>query len=199
MGAATEAITIRPTHNAIPRKVRISSRVKVAIDAMVMGGLSRPDAAKHAGIEDNTLYIALRKPEVLQYRSAQMEVMRTSESSRTFARIAKLADNADSEHVRLDASKHLGALDGISPVTKSESTINHKGLGPGLTIIMSQPEPVLVIDSQAHEVEYVSREKHLSAPVPHPSVRNAQLEAANLRGNQPADRLGGGEKRRKPR
>jgi hypothetical protein len=108
-------------------------------------------------------------------------------------------DSATSEHVQADMTKWIAGLEGISPVTKSESTINHKGLGPGLTIIMSQPEPVLVIDSQAHEVEYVSREKHLSAPVPHPSMRNAQLDAANLRGNPPADRAGGGEKRRKPR
>lgn len=182
MGAALETLTVQPHPNSKPRQVRISSRVKAAIEAMVEGSLSREDAAKHAGLTDNALYIAMRKPEVLAYRNDRMRVLRTSETARSIKRVADLAHSASSEAVKFDANKYLLATDPDTPITplnRSESTINHKGLGPGLQIIIAAPEPVTidgrVIGSQARELQYISREKDLAEPVPHPSWANAQM------------------------
>lgn len=184
-------VTVQPDNPAAkPRQVRISAKVKAAIEAMVHGGLKRCDAAKHAGLTDHSLYVAMTLPHVRAYRADQLQVIRESASARTIAKAEQLMDSATSEHVQADMTKWIAGLEGISPVTKSESTINHKGLGPGLTIIMSQPEPVLVIDSQAHEVEIPNEYRHLPEPVPHPTSRNAQI----LRGISSSPAKGRGEK-----
>jgi hypothetical protein len=95
--------------------------------------------------------------------------LRESAASRTIARAETLADGAESEHVRNDANKWLASLDeSTSPVQRSEVT-HHGQLGPGLVIIMAHQEPPL-IEGHAHEVPFVSREKHLRAPIPHPAL-----------------------------
>jgi hypothetical protein len=73
-----------------------------------------------------------------------MEALRTSESSKTFARVAKLADGAISEHVRLQAAIHLGEIDGISAIQKAEIEHRHIGRVPGLTIVLNSPADDLV-------------------------------------------------------
>src|SRR4051794_27627072 len=102
------------------RKLRIGSKLQAAITAMVEGALTRADAAKHAGITDHALYCALRKPHVAAFRTELMRVFRESEASRTIKRVADLADTANSEHVRLDASKWLGEIEGIQPIARGE-------------------------------------------------------------------------------
>lgn len=123
-------------------KTRIGSRLRVAITGMVEEALTRQDAAKKAGITDHALYCALRKPHVQAYRRELMEVLRSSESSKTFARVAKLADGAQSEHVRLQAAIHLGEVDGISPVQKGqfEHAHTHAHIIPGLTVVFGSDE-----------------------------------------------------------
>jgi hypothetical protein len=193
MGAALATVTVQHERAARPKQVRISARVKTAVEAMVDEGLNRAEAALKAGITDNALYIALRKPEVLAYRNERMKVIRTSAGSQTIFNIAGLASSAQSEAVKLDANKWLAGTDPHDPITplqKSESTINHKGIGPGLTIVFGAPQQGPLIDGQASEVEFVSREKHLSLPVPHPNggtpaVRaeiSGEIEAPGKRG-----------------
>ncbi len=102
-----------------------------------------------------------------------MEVIRTSEASRSIARAANLADNAQSEHVRLQANEWLGGLDGISPVAKSETVHLHRDLTPGLVIVMGgwqahetegQTVNGLVIDQPKPRVNMIG------TPVPHPEA-----------------------------
>jgi hypothetical protein len=138
------------------RKGRISKRTRVAIEALCFDGLTRADAAEKAGISDNWLYQQLRRPEVLALRRQLMEVMRTSEGSRTIARAVHLADNAQSEHVRNDANQWLAGIAGIVPVSRSEHTHAHVHTMPGLTIIHSIPDAGSddpnVIDAKAKEI-----------------------------------------------
>jgi len=154
---------------------------------MVDDGLSRAEAAEAEGISDNWLYQQLRRPEVLAYRNQRREVIRTSEGARAIKRIADLAQSANSEAVRFDANRLLLATDPAEPIVPlqcNESTINHKGLGPGLIIQIATPSrPVEFVNRSAdgkppmphpelsHDrpAEFVSREKHGSPPVPHPA------------------------------
>jgi hypothetical protein len=176
-------------------KTRISRKIRAAIVQMVDHGRSRSEAAEAVQITDDWLYRELRRPEVLAYRNQRREVLRTGEGARSIKRIADLAQSASSEGVKFDANRLLLATDPAEPIVplqRNESTINHKGLGPGLTIVMLQPEhpPLPVIDGTSNEVPneyrhlpepvphptsrpvpFLSREKHLSAPVPHPSDR----------------------------
>src|SRR5689334_20496779 len=99
-------------------KTRISSRVRVALEKMVMNGLSRDESAKLAGLTDHAVYCALRKPHVLVVLRELQEAKRTSAAARTIARAEDLADTAESEHVRLQANEWLGGLDGIAPIAR---------------------------------------------------------------------------------
>jgi len=132
---------------------RISKRLREAIRLMVEEGLTRAKAAELAGMTDHGLYSALRKPHVRSLRREILGNLRESAASRTIARAEKLADEAESEHVRNDANQWLASLDpATAPVQRSEVT-HHGNLGPGLVIIMgSQAEPP-AIEGRAVEID----------------------------------------------
>lgn len=169
------------TERAI-RKGRISKSVRHAIEQMVDHSLSRAEAANAAGITDNWLYSQLRRPEVQALRHERMRVLRESEASRTISRVAKLADTATSEHVKLDASKWLGEIEGIQPVARSENVHHHIGGPiPGLTIVFNAPALIensapLVIEDASIARARAEVVRSLPAPVPHPAMRVINAE-----------------------
>jgi hypothetical protein len=181
MGVALETVTVQPQPNARPRQERISRFVKVAIEHMVEHALSRPDAAKAAGITDHALYCAMQKPHVIAYRNELLRVLRSSEASRTIARAAKLADGADSEHVKLQANTWLHEIENGKPTQRTENTHIHKGVLPGLQVVFMGSEAPQVnarmIGGQAHEVGSSNEISALPSPVPHPALRNDRKEA----------------------
>lgn len=173
MGVALATVqTLHETAKA-PKTVRISVRVKHAVEQMVDHARNRAEAAQIAGITDDALYRALLKPEVQAYRNDRMRVLRTSEASRTIARAARLADKAESEHVQLQANTWLAGLEGLSPVQRTENTHIHALVLPGLRIVEANREPAHLIDGQAHEVESMNVINALPQSVPHPAQRNA--------------------------
>lgn len=93
--------------NPKPPAMGLSKRVKASIELMIFEGLSRKDAARKSGLADNSLYVALRNPEVLRYFNAQMDVLRTGARPQAFHQIATLSESAKSEKVKLDAAKYL--------------------------------------------------------------------------------------------
>lgn len=144
---------------------------------MVFDGLKRAEAAQKAGLTDNALYIAMRKPEVCAFMNSQMGVKRSSAAARTIAKAEILMDDAKSESVQTQNLQWLAAIAGVSPITKSESVIDHKGLQPGLVMnliigAVQQPD-ALLIDGQTHEHGSQHVINGLPQPVPHPSMRNA--------------------------
>lgn len=183
--AATEIVTVQHERASAPRQERISRAVKRAIDHMVFEGLKRDKAAEKAGIADHTLYTSLRKPGVLAYLNAQQQVLRTSASARSIARIDNLADDAVSEHVKLQSNVFLLGIDGISPTQRIENTHLHLNQQPGLTINFMLGEPARQIDGLAHQVEDARIINGLPQSIPHPSMRNAVIGPAKTDG-QPA-------------
>lgn len=166
---------------------------------MVFEGLSRPKAAEKAGIADHTLYLAMRKPSVLAYLNSQQQVLRTSAAARSIARIDNLADDAESEHVKLQSNVFLLGIEGVSPVTKTESLNVHKHLHAGLTIVTGgwsehQPDAHL-IGGQAHEAGSAHHINMIGESVPHPNMRNAlQIEAKAQANQAPGGVPAGGQK-----
>jgi hypothetical protein len=176
--AFLETVQIATQPHARPRQVRISTRVKHAVEAMVERGLRREDAAKEAGLTDNALYIALRKPETLAYRNDRMRVFRESAASRSIARVDRLADEAVSEHVKLGANELLMGIEGIGKVQRSENIHVHQGSVPGLTIVFNgQFDEARLIADQPLAIENAKHINDLPVPVPHPSMRNATIES----------------------
>jgi hypothetical protein len=180
--SAAGALALPATHYTVP-KGRITAKVRLAVRLMVEQARKRADAAQEAGITDDALYRALQRPDVIAYRTKLFEVLRTSEASRTIARAAKLADDAESEHVKLQANTWLAGIEGISPVTKTENTSTHRHLVAGLVIVRGPEigpiEPARMIDGHAHEVRKPRQIMRIGEPVPHPNQRNAMADEAN--------------------
>lgn len=150
------------------RKTRITAKVREAIRLMVEHSLNRPKAAEQAGLKDNSLYVALRRPEVCAFRSELMRVLRESEASRTISRVATLADTAQSEHVRLGANEFLAGIEGIAPVARSENVHIHAHLIPGLTVVRNAVDRPHELAHPIVDVTPRPTIRRIGTPVPHP-------------------------------
>lgn len=157
------------------RKTRISPKVREAIRLMAEDGRSRSEAAKACGITDDWLYRALLRPECRALRVALVASLRESEATRSIARVAKLADESSSDHVKLGANTLLMGIEGISPVAKAEIAHRHTGLTPGLTIITGGWQPH-VIEGQATVAPGAPRPavQMIGTPARHPLALQAE-------------------------
>ena len=101
------------------REPRITSKVRKAIHAIVWNGASRSEAARTAGLQEDSLYRAMRRPHVLSSLRQAFENRRTGEPFRAYARQVELAESANSEDVRLRANQWIAGCDGsaMSPPT----------------------------------------------------------------------------------
>jgi hypothetical protein len=121
--ATVEPIS-RKKQAAVAKRLRISKPVLKAIDLLISGECKTQKAAcERVNISETWLSIQLNKPAIEVFvaqrarRNLSRGVMRAS------ARMVELLD-ASSEHVSLDASKHVLALDGIKPPDSSQPTGN---------------------------------------------------------------------------
>jgi hypothetical protein len=90
-----------------PKEFKITGKVKVAIDAMVWQGLKRDEAAQLAGIKDNSLYVALRRPDVKAYYLAECEMLRTSGKARRIHRLEAMLEQDDNKAAVINAALAL--------------------------------------------------------------------------------------------
>lgn len=195
---ALQTVTVQHERANAPREVRISRKVKRAIELQIDEGLRRPEAAQKAGLTDNALYIAMRKPEVLAYRNERLRVLRESAATRSIARVDILADTAVSEHVKLGANELLMGIEGISKVTKTENMHVHQHLIPGLTIVRGGWQPhgddALLIGDQRAKTRIAHEIKRIGTPVPHPEDRNVTIEPSSASDSRGAKQAGRGVK-----
>lgn len=113
-----------------PIQHRISSKVRIAIDAMVWQGLKRDEAADKAGLKDNSLYIALRKPDVKRYYLDQLDVLRDSERARNFHTLCEVRDQTSNQMARVNA---IAAMERIDEQAVSASAPRQAA---GITIVI---------------------------------------------------------------
>ncbi len=166
-----------------PRQVRISRKVRDACRFMVYEGLKRRDAAERVGLTDNALYIAFRKPEVLALQQEMMADLRQSAAARSIARVDRLADEADSEHVRLQANTFLLGIEGVRPAERHVHDHTHR-IVPGYVLDPSGPD--------------LQRPEHLRDVTPGPPLIEGEgqevPEQAETCGDVPQGSNGNGEK-----
>jgi phage terminase small subunit len=110
--------------DAVPvKEPRISKRMQQALGYLATKGVNQREAAKLAGISEYHLSRELKKPQIQVFiarrarQNIQLGVLRAS------ARINELVDGA-SEHVSLDASKHILAIEGIKPRADAQVSVN---------------------------------------------------------------------------
>jgi hypothetical protein len=140
--------TAVPTRQAIEAKdrserMRVTGKLKVAIEAMIWEGLPRADAAAKAGMADSSLRFALRKPHVLAHHSAELATLRTSLRARNVHRLDSIADKSGNDMARVQAVKTLEGL--------ADASEHLHGAGqsraPGVQIvIVHQPAPATIRD-----------------------------------------------------
>jgi len=105
------------------KEPRISARMRHALTLLATRGMTQRDAAKQAGIHENHLSRQLKQPHIQVFiaraarQNIQLGVLRASK------RVMELVD-ADSEHVSLDASKHILAIEGIKPRADAQVSVN---------------------------------------------------------------------------
>jgi hypothetical protein len=127
-------MTDKPTPTKIERSapMKVTGRLKQAIDAMIWQGLTRQEAAEHAKLKEHSLYVAFRKPHVRAYYLAELGALRTSARAKNFHHLEKIAAESANDMARVSAVKAMEALeDDVS--TRSQ----HQLQSPGLTIVIN--------------------------------------------------------------
>jgi len=141
------------TDEAIPvKEPRISKRMQQALIHLATKGVNQREAAKLAGISEYHLSRELKKPQIQVFiarrarQNIQLGVLRAS------ARINELVDG-DSEHVSLDASKHILAIEGIKPRADAQVSVNIDIKAGYVIDLTDSPQPVNDARlTQAHHV-----------------------------------------------
>jgi hypothetical protein len=111
----------------------LTPRVKTAIAAMVQQGLGRKAAAQAAGLSEESLYQALRKPVVLAHYNAELQVLRTSARARNVHVLEEIRDQSGNDMARVAAIKVL------EPAERQGGTTVNVGVSitPGYVIDLS--------------------------------------------------------------
>jgi hypothetical protein len=110
--------------------LKVTGKLRIAIDTMVWSGLCRADAAKAAGLKDKSLKSALRKGHVKAAYLAELEVLRLSARARAFHRLVELSEQDDNRGAAVAAVRTM-VLEGDDAAHRghpSEQTM------PGLVI-----------------------------------------------------------------
>jgi len=89
----------------------ITNKAKLLVDTIVARGCTITEASKVAGYKGNSSRVSasrmLHKPEVQAYMMQQVQAKIAMGSTRAINTIVSLSDGANSEYVRLEASKDI--------------------------------------------------------------------------------------------
>ena len=106
--------------------LRITRRIREAIDVMVERGIAYDQAAAECGIATRHMRLALQKPHVSAYYQMQLKVLRGARAARNFHRLCEIADAEDN----MPAVNAIKALEQLS----DEQINKPNAPAPGVTI-----------------------------------------------------------------
>jgi hypothetical protein len=140
---ATQELT---TTDAKPaRERRVSKRIAEAVRLLLTGECkTQKAAAERVGMNETYLSEALRKPHVRVFMERRVRETIANGTLRASARLVELLD-ASSEHVSLDATKHMLAIEGIKPAAEPTTLVN-VNIQAGYVIDLSDDPPKKVVD-----------------------------------------------------
>lgn len=99
---------------------RFAPPLVAALEYMGREGVPLSVAAERAGMQPNSLKIALRKPHVKTALNQIIADVRSGAAQAAYLRINHLGVVAESENVRLEANKWVAGVDNIAPVRRVE-------------------------------------------------------------------------------
>lgn len=119
-----------------PKPAKITAKVRAAISIMVWEGLKRADAAAKAGLKDNSLYVALRKPDVRALYVSECETLRLSGRARRIHRLDQLAEQDENRNAAVAAIK---AAEGLNDHPGTNVSVNVGIAVAGWVVDLSEP------------------------------------------------------------
>ena len=139
MPATSLAVQNPDTDQAKPaREPRISKRMRKVLTILADQRCTQREAAKRVGMSETHLSTALRRPEIQAFIARRSRENLSVGVLRASNRVLELVD-AGSEHVSLDASKHVLGIAGIRPPSDANSTNVNINIAPGYVIDLSEP------------------------------------------------------------
>jgi hypothetical protein len=141
------------------KELKITGKVRTAIEAMVWLGLKRDEAAQHAGMKDNSLYVAMRRPDVKAFYLAECEMLRLSGKARRIHRLDEISEQNDNKAAAVNAIMALERLGDDNPLSSLSNPrtpgvvvqiINNPGTQPiasvSGTLLTQSDSPVIETD-----------------------------------------------------
>lgn len=134
------------THDQAPiaqkpaKPARISARIRRVAELVITGECATVKAAcERVGIHPDYAYRELKKPQVQVFCEQRARQTIAAGTMRASARLIGLID-ASSEHVSLDASKHVLGIANIRPPDSSQVNVN-VGVSVGYVIDLAPQQP----------------------------------------------------------
>jgi hypothetical protein len=135
------------------RERRVSKRIAEVVRLLLTGECkTQKAAAERVGMNVTYLSEALKKPHIRVFIERRTRETIANGSLRASARLVELLD-ASSEHVSLDASKHLLAIEGIKPAAEPIANVNFNVRSAGYVIWLDDDPPKKVIDVTPNAVD----------------------------------------------
>ncbi len=153
MPSAIARVTDEALNAPVPDKIKpVSKRLRHALDLLQRGECKDiKAAAERVNMTREHLSRSLRKPHVQVFIARRARETIAFGALRASGRMVELMD-AGSEHVSLDASKHVAAIAGIKPSQDAQVSVNID-VKAGFVIDISEPgqprdvTPARVIDA----------------------------------------------------
>ena len=125
MPSALARVTDEALNAPVPDKIKpVSKRLRHALDLMMRGECKDiKAAAERVGMAREHLSRSLRLPHVQVFIARRARETIALGALRASGRMVELID-AGSEHVSLDASKHVAAIAGIKPTADAQVSVN---------------------------------------------------------------------------
>lgn len=134
------------------KALKVTGKLKVAIDAMVWEGLDYADAGRKAELTAYAIRSALSRPHVLAYQREQLQVLRSSEYARNIRRAVEIRDAANN----MPAIHAIRYLDGEN--ADNTSGINGMHRSPGMTVVVVQTAPLIAPQRQIDDKPLIEHE-----------------------------------------
>jgi hypothetical protein len=90
--------------------LKVTGKLRIAIEQMVWHGARRQDAAERAGLKDHSLRAALRKGHVMAHYHAELGVLRESTRAKNFHRLDGIAEDSPNAMAKVAAIKVMEAI-----------------------------------------------------------------------------------------
>jgi hypothetical protein len=132
-----------PSDDKPAKTPRISNRIRQAIDLLVSGECkTQKAAAERVGIHRDYLCRELKKDHIRVFVDRRVRETIANGTMRASARLLELID-AGSEHVSLDAVKHLLAIEGVKPAIAPTTQVNIS-VKAGWVLDLREPGEIVV-------------------------------------------------------